>query len=105
MKKQPEAKGEKKKETDHPSWIGTPPCIGDCKVKTVDRATYYWCKYHAKRSLNPKHTSTSCTAHGLTRESKLLFNNDHVGEETPQLPIAGALSNTLPHEDEMDSQE
>ena len=84
-KKQLEAKVDKKKEVNCPSWVGIPPHTGEPEAKTIDGATYYWCKYHAKWSLNANHTSTSCTGCGLTGESKVLFDKEHPVQETPQL--------------------
>ena len=53
----------------------------------------------------PNIPSTSCTGHGLTGESKMLFDNKQPGQEMPQLCITAALLNTLPHEDQMETQE
>ena len=76
-KKTPEGKFKRKKEADHPSWVATAPHHSEPETKTVDGATYYWCKYHGKWSLNAKHTLTSCTGCGLTGESKVMFDADH----------------------------
>jgi hypothetical protein len=75
-------------------WLFIGPNNNEKETKTKDGKEYYWCKYHKKWSINPKHTSALCSGRGLTGEHQAEFNNDHADTSSVRLTAAVAKLET-----------
>jgi hypothetical protein len=78
-------------------WLFIGPNSNEKESKTKDGKTYYWCKYHKKWGLNPKHTTELCTGRGLTGEQQEEFNKDH--EDTSSVRLTAAVAKLETTED------
>lgn len=110
--KTPRALNDPKRTKNLPDWVHIAPLDETKESKVVSGKDYYWCKNHAKWSLNPKHTTSQCRGYGVkpdnssprstitTRTPSTNTGEDSTIASLPSLQLVGALAEAMAHEQE-----